>query len=121
LPRAGGLRVSEISATGYAELITFVKNLAGGKPILAAPDCPEIYFLSGAKNPTPVLYDSLEDPRNYERDIQAVLNRPNFLKVVVVNDAAVSAVYQSQLLHSLVVARFPSSRRIGSFTVYWRQ
>lgn len=121
LPRAGGLRVSKISATGYAELITFVKNLAGGKPILAAPDCPEIYFLSGAKNPTPVLYDSLEDPRNYERDIQAVLNRPNFLKVVVVNDAAVSAVYQSQLLHSLVVARFPSSRRIGSFTVYWRQ
>jgi hypothetical protein len=120
LPRAGGLRVSKISAAGYAELITFVNNLADDKPILAAPDCPEIYFLSGAKNPTPVLYDSLEDPRNYERDTEAVLNRPNFLKVVVVNDAAVSAVYQSQLLHSLVVARFPNSRKIGSFTVYWR-
>jgi hypothetical protein len=120
LPRAGGIRVTEKSAAEYMELIPFVKGLAGDHPILAAPDCPEIYFLSGIKNPTPVFYDSLEDPGSYQHAITTLLDRPNFLKVAVINDAASVAVYHTQLLHLLAKSRFPNSRKIGSFTVYWR-
>jgi hypothetical protein len=120
LPRAGGIRVSREAAMQYAELIPVIKKIAGPDPILAGPDCPEVYFLSGIKNPTPVIFDSLEDTRSYEGNMKSLLDRPNFLKAAVLHDATVSGTYQLKILRPLVVGRFPNSRKIGSFTVYWR-
>jgi hypothetical protein len=121
LPRAGGIRVSREAATQYTELIPFIKKIAGRDAILAGPDCPEVYFLAGIKNPTPIIFDSLEDTRDYERNMKSLIDRPNFLKAAVLHDATVSGAYQLQVLRPLVVSRFPNSRKIGSFTVYWRR
>jgi len=55
LPRAADLRILQKDATLYEELIPFVQRLADGQAIVAAPDCPEVYFLSGFTNPTSVL------------------------------------------------------------------
>ena len=120
LPRTGGLRVTKKSAAEYAELIPFLKNVAEGNPVLAGPDCPQIYFLADIKNQTPVLFDSLQDPHDYERNMKSLIDRPNFLKAAVLHDKTISAGYQLQILRSLVVPRFPNSRKIGTFTVYWR-
>jgi hypothetical protein len=123
LPRAGHLRVTARSAAEYEELIPLVRNLAGDSPILAGPDCPEIYFLAGIKNLTPILYDSLEDPQDYEKNMQLLFDRPNFLKVVVVHDSEIAVPYQAAVLRSLanshLKSQLPNSRKIGSFTVYW--
>jgi Dolichyl-phosphate-mannose-protein mannosyltransferase len=119
-PRAGGLRVMSRSVAEYEELIPFVKNLADGGSVLAGPDCPEVYFLAGIKNPTPILYDSLEDPRDYEKNMRSLFDRPNFLKAAVIHDIGIALPYQAELLRSLARSRFPNSRKIGSFTVYWR-
>jgi len=121
LPRAGGIRVSREAATQYTELIPFIKQIAGTDAFLAGPDCPEIYFLSGIKNQTPIIFDSLEDPRDYERNMKSLMDRPNFLKTAVLHDATASGQFQLQVLRSLVFSRFPNSRKIGSFTVYWRR
>src|SRR5205814_4383560 len=121
LPRAGGIRVSREAAVQYTELIPFVKTIADANAILAAPDCPEVYFLAGLKNPTPIIYDSLEDMRDYERDMKSLLDRPNFLKAAVLHDATASGTFQLQILRPLVVSRFPNSRKIGAFTVYWKR
>jgi hypothetical protein len=120
LPRAGHLRVTARSAAEYEELIPLVQNLAGNSPVLAGPDCPEIYFLAGIKNPTPILYDSLEDPRDYETNMKSLFDRPNFLKVVVTHNTDTAVIYQTGFLRSLAASRFPNSRTIGSFTVFWR-
>ena len=120
LPRVGGIRVSRDAAAQYTELIPFIKKIAGGDAIFAGPDCPEIYFLSGIKNQTPIIFDSLEDTRDYERNMKSLFDRPNFLKAVVLHDATVYTAFQLQILRPLVVSRFPNSRKIGSFTVYWR-
>jgi len=119
-PRAGGLVVTKKSAMEYAELIPFVKSVAGQQALFAGPDCPEVYFLTGIKNQTPILYDSLTDPNDYEAYIKSLFGRPNFLKVAVLHDAPISGAYQLQILRPLAVSRFPNSRKIGSFTVYWR-
>lgn len=119
-PRAGGIWVSRALASEYDELISFVKNVAGDKPIYAGPDCPEIYFLSGIRNSTPVLFDSLEDPSKYESDTKSFLDRSNYPRVVVIRNRPNDANEQRSLLQSLVVTRFPNSRTIGRFTVYWR-
>jgi hypothetical protein len=121
LPRAGGIRVSREAATQYAELIPFIKKIAGPDPILAGPDCPEVYFLAGINNPTRIIFDSLEDTRDYERNMKSLIDRPDFLKAVVLHDGTISGAYQLQILRPLVVSRFPNSHKIGSFTVYWRR
>jgi hypothetical protein len=120
LPRVGGIWVSREAAAQYTELIPFIKTIAGEDAIFAGPDCPEIYFLAGIKNRTPVVFDSLEDTRDYQRTVKSLMDRPNFLRAVVLHDATASGGFQLQVLRPLVVSRFPNSRKIGSFTVYWR-
>jgi hypothetical protein len=120
LPRAGGIRIASEAATQYTELIPFLKQIADGNAIFAGPDCPEIYFLAGFENQTPIIFDSLEDTRDYERNMESLMDRPNFLKAAVLHDATASGKFQLQVLRLLVVSRFPKSRKIGTFTVYWR-
>jgi hypothetical protein len=120
LSRAGGLKVPKKAAAEYMELIPFVRNVAGNDPIFAGPDCPEVYFLTGMRNTTPIIFDSLLDPQDYEKDMKSLFDRPNFLKAVVTHDTDTAVAYQTEVLRSLAVTRFPNSRKIGSFTVYWR-
>jgi len=62
LSRAGGLRVAPGEAQEYERLIPLVQDHAAGEYIYAAPDCPEVYFLSGLRNPTRNLFDFLDEP-----------------------------------------------------------
>jgi hypothetical protein len=120
LPRAGGLRISQSDATLYKELILFVQQHASGGPILASPDCPEVYFLSGLRNPTRTFFDSFQDVASYQVDLHSVIDRPNFIKVAVINDLPTFSGDRLPIIQSLVSSRFPESRRFGKFTVYWR-
>ena len=121
LPRAGGIRVPRSDAVEYTELIPFIQGLAGDNPILAGPDCPEVYFFSGHKNPTPILFDYLEQPQEYKKLMQALIDRPDFINVAVVNESPGASYAQLKLLQELVPLRFSKSRKIGRFTVYWRK
>ncbi len=56
----GGIDVPE-SDGFYSELVNHLGSYAP-LPIYAGPDSPEIYFLSGAANLTPVLFDFLANP-----------------------------------------------------------
>jgi hypothetical protein len=121
LPRAGGIRVPRYDAVEYMELIPFIQGLAGDNPILAGPDCPEVYFFSGHKNPTPIFFDSLEQPQEYKKLMLALIDRSDFINVAVVNESPGASYAQLKLLHELVPLRFSKSRKIGRFTVYWRK
>ncbi len=120
LPRAGGILVPKYDAIKYMELIPFIQGLAGGNPIFAGPDCPEVYFLSGLKNPTPFFFDDHEPPQEYEKLMRALLEQSDSIKIVVINESPQFSLPQLKLLHELVSPRFPRSRQIGTFTVYWR-
>src|SRR5205823_6950466 len=120
IPQASGILVTSESAAEYGELIPFVKSLAAGGALLAGPDCPEVYFLSGLKNQTAILYDSLEDADQYQRETTALLDRASFIKVVVTRDLPDNAPVPLRILRALVLPRFPNSRRFARFTVYWR-
>jgi hypothetical protein len=61
LPRSGGLRVTADSAEMYQKLIPLIQRRAVDRMIYAAPDCPEVYFLAGYKNPTSILTLSTRD------------------------------------------------------------
>jgi hypothetical protein len=120
LPRAGGLRVSKSSADEYNELIPFVRQLAGGQPILAGPDSPEIYFLSGLPNQTPIFFDFFHDATEYRTLMQGMLCSPSFVHVVVIKSDPQLSRYHRDILKSLVVDRFPNTHNFPSFEVFWR-
>jgi hypothetical protein len=120
LPRAGRLLVPRYDAIEYEELVPFIQGLAGDHPILAGPDCPEVYFLSGLRNPTPIFFDSHEPFEKYEKLMRALLEQSDSIKVVVLNESPQFSIPQLKLLHELVSPRFLESRQIGQFTVYWR-
>jgi hypothetical protein len=119
LERARGLRVSKQSAEEYTELIPFIKKLAGQNAIIAGPDCPEVYFLAGLKNPTPLFFDFVETPQEYRARLVSLLQRPEF-GVAVTNDAPLFSSEQLSILRPLLAAQFPQSRKFGKFTVYWK-
>jgi len=120
LSRAGPLHVSKNDASLYQTLIPFVQSHAGGNTIIAAPDCPEVYFLSGLTNPTPVLFDLLTDAQQYQRDMKSIIERSDFVKVVVINNNPYFSGEYLRILKPLVLPHFPYSQEIGRFTVYWR-
>ena len=112
-------------AFGYQQLTNIVRtHSAEGSYIYAAPDCPEVYFLSGRKNPTGTVYDFLDedfrvDPPGRTRRILGLLEEHG-VEVVVLNwRSEFSRVIQPDLAEALK-ARYPQSVSLPPFSVHWR-
>jgi hypothetical protein len=119
LPRAGGLRVSAESAETYEALGKVIKDHARGEYIYASPDCPEIYFLYGFRNPTRTLFDFSDDPAGRaDRILNAVHARD--VNLVVINTGPS---FSDQLPSGLVTAlesEFPAHKVVERFIVRWK-
>lgn len=118
LPRAGNLRVEVGYVEIYKELIPLVQKHAGRGEIYAAPDCPEVYFLAGYKNPTPVLFDFFDDfAGRTERILKMIESRP--IRVVVIDLNPGFSGEMPDELHDALVERFPAEDTLGHFEVRW--
>ncbi len=121
LPRAGGLRVDPQLAEEYARLIPLIQQHATGDYIYAAPDCPEVYFLSGKRNPTRSLFDFFDqDSTNRNQRILGTLDKNHVNVVTILTETYFSPPMNSGLLRELSV-RYPNAEVVGSFQVRWRQ
>ena len=98
--------------------MSLLQGHARGGFTYAAPDCPEIYFLSGLSNPTRALFDFIE-PR--ERSVDRVL--PALTRVgvtaVVINREPEFSGRLPKDLDAELTTRFPQSEEVGRFTVRW--
>jgi hypothetical protein len=82
--------------------------------LYAGNDCPELYFLSGLKNPT---NDDTGAPAS---DLLAAL-RSGKLHLVAINDQSFFAgAATPPELRAAVAASLPHTTRIGRFSIYWR-
>jgi hypothetical protein len=81
----------------------------------AANDCPELYFLSGLKNVT--RYDGGAPVPEALRALQS-----DDLKLVVINEAPFfPSSRMNPEVRAEVERKFPESRRVWIFRVFWRQ
>jgi len=120
LARGGNLRGDPVTADEYQELIPFIQTHASGDYIYAGPDCPEIYFLTGLKNPTRTLGDSFDEPEGRtERILQAI--ETHHITVLTFNEKAAFAGTINRELEQVVQSRFTQSKQIGNFRVMWRE
>jgi Dolichyl-phosphate-mannose-protein mannosyltransferase len=121
--RAGGIRVAASEEEEYAKLIPLIRAHARGDYIYAAPDCPEVYFLSGFRNPTKTFLefldpDFLDIPARTERVLSAIRDH-NVSVVVILTKPQFSGPLPAGLRAALD-AQFPRSAHAVQFEVRWR-
>ena len=115
LPR-GGLTVPPGDASAYQAIIRDL-GTPGDSAIWAGPDAPEIYFLSGSRNPTRVLFDFLG---GFSPDSLAAFVRARGIATVVINHRPP---FSARLPDSVLTGlrRFlPGQRRIANFELLRR-
>jgi len=106
LPRSG-LRVRASSAGNYHDLIELiVSETPAGDYIYAAPDAPEIYFLSARRNPTRTFFDFLDtdfdsNPSGRAGRIMALLDEHDVRLVVIKQQAEFSELQEALRLRLL--------------------
>jgi hypothetical protein len=92
---------------------------APGGYTYAAPDCPELYFLSQLRNPTRTLFDFLDDPSGRDSRVLRAIDSTRVTAIALNSTPLFSAPIDSALTVSLR-ARFPDSAVVGNFVVRWR-
>ncbi|MBI4716717.1 MAG: glycosyltransferase family 39 protein [Planctomycetes bacterium] len=119
--RGGGLAVSPESEGLYEELVRVVQeHAAPGTYIYAAPDCPEVYFLTGMKNPTRTMYDLFDPVAGREQRILEAIERHD-VRVVVLNRFPEFSPPLASPLRRALDARFPRNANLAWFRVQWRE
>ena len=116
----GGLRVSAEDSEQYEELVAVLLRVAKGGFTYATPDCPEVYFLSGLRNPTRTMFDFFDDPEGRTGRILEALEQRQ-VTAIVLNLTPEFSPPPSPELAARLAARFPQRRDIGRFVVMWRE
>jgi hypothetical protein len=116
-----GLIVYDYEKGVYEELVKQIRSHAfSGAPIFATPDCPQVYFLAGMRNPTRVLFDFYDDPKGRTDRIVQLLEEAS-VKVVVINRRPAFSPPIDPRLEALLQTRFPAEKQIEWFTLRWRE
>jgi Dolichyl-phosphate-mannose-protein mannosyltransferase len=119
LPRGGGLRVYPGNARLYEDLYAVVKQHARGEYIYATPDCPQVYFLNGFRNPTRTFFD-FEDshPDRTERILSTI--HVHDINLVVLNERPLFSEKATLELRTALEEEFPDHVAVGIFDVRWK-
>ena len=119
LPRAGGLRVSPETARTSEVLGALLEQHANGEYIYATPDCPEVYFLYGFRNPTQTLLDFLDDPVGRTDRILNAVHARN-VSIVVINQRPQFSDPVPSDLRAALEREFPAQQVVDPFVVRWK-
>ena len=121
VPRGGNLRGRQRDADDVRRMVALVAAHAPpGGYIYATPDCPEVYFLSGMRNPTPTIYDAFDQPEGREARVLRAIDAHDVRVVVINNRPSFSGPASPGLADSLA-ARFPLTAGAGRYAVRWRE
>lgn len=118
LPR-GDLDVPAGEAETYRLAVSMLKQHASGGYTWASPDCPEIYFLSGLRNPTRTLFDYLDDQPGRSARILATLHQYHVTAIALNSTPEFSAVTPGDLVAELE-RRYPFGASVGKFQIRWQ-
>jgi hypothetical protein len=120
LPRAAGLRVDAREAELYDTLVPFVNAHSGQSDfIYAAPDCPEVYFLTGKKNPTRMMFDFFDDAKQHDSRVTHAIDSSHVNVIAIFQRPPFSPPVSAELMQELR-ERYPLSHQIGRFEVRWK-
>lgn len=116
----GGVKVTPSDSAMYESLVRALRDHSRSAYTYASPDCPQVYFLSGLRNPTRTLFDFFDDHLG---------RTPRILKELAAHDVTAIAINDQPEfsgpmpadLEAALDTRYPFAEQIGTFTVRWRQ
>jgi len=91
----------------------------GGGQLVAGPDCPEVYFLTGRSSVSGTLFEFFTDTVSMEGGLNYMPGLPA-ASVVVLNHGRRFSQGPSTDLAAKVRRLFPYSEGVGTFEVRWR-
>jgi hypothetical protein len=119
IPR-GQLRLTDYESSLYAQLVSVIQKHSTSTYIYAAPDCPEIYFLAGMRNPTRKFFDFFSNKESDSQEISALLKERK-INVVVINHTPQFSRTLESSVSALLEEHFPEFLDLGHFTVRWKE
>lgn len=119
LPR-GGIDVSPRDSALYVVLVRDLRAHSRSMYTYAGPDAPQIYFLSGLRNPTRTLFDFFDDSVGRTPRIMRELDARGVTAVAINAHGDFSGAMPTSLAAALE-QRFPLHEQIGRFTLRWRE
>lgn len=114
----GGLRISVADRDEYTRLVSLLAGHVGGRPIYAAPDCPEVYFLAGVENPTRTIFDFFDPPAERRARFVAAITRPDVSGAVINRRPSFSGRMAAEF-QAVLATRFAAADTVGRFVVRW--
>jgi hypothetical protein len=120
LPRGGGLLVSAATAREYEELDSLIRQHARGEYILAAPRCPEVYFLYGFRPPTRDFFSFSDDFGQRPERVLTTLQGHHINLIVLNHEDSIFVQPVPNDLHRALEREFPSRAETGNFEVRWQ-
>jgi hypothetical protein len=119
LDRAG-LLVPLWQAGQYEATVDVVRQHARGEYIWASPDVPQLYFLSGYRNPTRSLFEFFDDTTGRSARVLRTLDERQ-VNLVVLN---ISPQFSPRIpveLYRQLAKRYPNSALVEPYLIKWRE
>ena len=120
LPR-GGLMVTRDDSVLYTQLIGSIEHHAAGGWMYVWHDAPELYFLSGLRNPTRTMFEGFDAPAAQSAATLTAQLEGHDVRVVVVTDPTTALRPMDPAFRAWLVATYPESEWIHRFEVRWRR
>ena len=114
------LRVSSQDKRDYEALVGEIVRRARTDFVLATPDAPEIYFLTGLSSPTRATFELFAEEDFRGERILSALDSTG-VSVIALNEEPAFSSEVSEELRAELVARYPYQERIGRFIIMWRE
>ena len=114
----GGVDVPVPDARSYRTLVAKVRARAHGQYIWASPDAPEVYFLSGLRNPTRTLFEVFDAHPSSPEQVMHNLESHD-VHVVVLGTPSFSPPISSDM-YARLFARYPHEEYVGTYLMRWR-
>ncbi|CAN5919031.1 hypothetical protein BH11GEM1_BH11GEM1_31170 [soil metagenome] len=116
----GGIEVPRVHAIVYHSLVPLLRARARGGYTWASPDAPEIYFLSGLRNPTRTLFDFFEDSTGRNDRVLRTLDAHG-VTAIVLNTIPWFSPRITREMNARLAARYPNVQTLGPYQLRWRE
>ena len=114
------LHVSSQDKRDYEALVGEIVRRARTDFVLATPDAPEIYFLTGLSSPTRTTFELFAEEDFRGERILSALDSTG-VSVIALNEEPAFSSEVSEELRAELVARYPHQEKIGRFVIMWRE
>jgi hypothetical protein len=114
-----GLMVARPVAKHYARLTSLLNEaLRPDQTVLAGPDSPDVYFFTGRRNPTPVMYEMFILPHDHSAMLSRLAATDDIGAIILNMEPGFAAPWPEQVGGPLI-RHMRRRAQIGKFIVYY--